>query len=93
MPSIQRLRDRLPLVVFILLVVLVLMLVGLACACATDHPMQSAERAISSISAVPAIIVLWTYTVAALLVMAFVVPERRRARGRASPADLQRFLF
>ena len=40
-----------------------------------------------------AIIVLWTYTVAALLVAAFVVPERRRARGRASPADLQRFLF
>ena len=92
MLTIQRLRGRLPLVVYVLLFILLLMMVAVACACATDHPMQSAERAISSISAVPAIIVLWTYTVAALLVVAYVVPERR-ARGRASPADLQRFLF
>lgn len=91
--SIQRLRERLPFVVFILLFILLLMLVGLACACASDHPMQSAERAISSISAVPAIIVIWTYTFAAALVVALVVAQRRRALGRASPADLQRFLF
>ena len=93
MVNIQRLRERLPLIVFILLFVLLLMLVGIACACATDHPMQSVERAISSISAVPAIIVIWTYTFAAALVVALVVPHRRRALGRASPADLQRFLF
>jgi len=82
-----------PLVVFILLVVLLLMLVGIACACVTDHPMQVAERTISAISAMPAIIELWTYTFAALLLLTFVVPYRRRAVGRASPADLQRFLF
>jgi len=82
-----------PLVVFILLVVLLLMLVGIACACLTDHPMQAVERAISAIGAMPAIIELWTYSFTALLVMTFVVPQRRRAVGRASPADLQRFLF
>jgi len=91
--SIQRLRERLPLVVYILLFILLLMLVGLACACATDHPMQSAERAVSSISAVPALIEVWAYTFAALLVVAFVVTQQRRPLGRASPADLQRFLF
>lgn len=93
MLSIQRLRERMPLVVFILLVVLLLMLVGVGCACLTDHPMQAAERAIASISAMPAIVELWTYAFAALLAVVFVVPERRRAVGRASPADLQRFLF
>lgn len=93
MLSVQRLRERLPLVVYILLFVLLLMMVAVACACATDHPMQSAERAVSSISAVPAILVVWTYMFAALLVVALVLPERRRARARASPADLQRFLF
>jgi hypothetical protein len=91
--SIQRLRDRLPLIAFILLFVLLLMLVGIACACLTDHPMQAADRAISSIAAVPAIIELWTYAFAALLLVAYVVPVRCRGLGRASPADLQRFLF
>ena len=93
MLSIQRLRERLPLIAFILLLVLLLMLLGIACACLTDHPMQAADRAISSIAAVPAVIALWTYAFAALLAVVFVVPQRRRALGRASPADLQRFLF
>jgi hypothetical protein len=44
-------HERLPLIVFILLLLL-LMLVGIACVCATDDPMQAAERPISSISAV-----------------------------------------
>lgn len=91
--NIQRLRERLPLIVFILLFVLLLMLVGIACACTTDHPMQSAERAISSISAAPAIVEVWTYSFVALLVVAFFVLDRRRPCGRASPAQLQRFLF
>lgn len=69
------------------------MLVGIACACLTDHPMQVAERTIAAISAMPAIVELWTYAFAALLAVVFVVPERRRAIGRASRADLQRFLF
>jgi len=55
--------------------------------------MQAADRAISSIAAAPAIIELWTYTLAALLVVAFAATQRRRAVGRPSPADLQRFLY
>src|SRR5437899_1370955 len=83
--SIQRLRERLPLILYVLLFILLLMMAAVACACATDHPMQSAERAISSIEAVPALIVLWTYTFAALLFVAALVPQRRRALARASP--------
>jgi hypothetical protein len=46
--SIQRLPERMPLVVFILLLVLLVMLVGIACACATEHPMKAADRAVSA---------------------------------------------
>ena len=91
--SIQGLRERLPLIVFILLLILLVMVVGVACACATDHPMQTVERALSAIPAAPAVVVVWSYTFVAMLVVAFVVPQRRRALGRASPQELQRFLF
>ena len=93
MLSIQRLRERMPLVVFILLLVLLVMLVGIACACAGEHPMKAADRAASAAAATPALIEIWTYTVAAILLVVFIVPQRRRALGRASPQELQRFLF
>ena len=86
-------RERMPLIAFILLVVLLVMLVGFACACLSDHPMQAADRAIASIASAPAIIELWTYTFAALLLVALVGTRQSRAVGPASPADLQRFLF
>jgi len=82
-----------PLIVFILLFVLLLMIAGVACACATDHPMQTVERALSAISAAPAVVVLWTYVFAAVALGALVFPSRYRAMGRASPQVLQRFLF
>jgi hypothetical protein len=91
--SVQRLRERMPLIVFILLLVLLLMLVGIACACATEHPMKTVDRTVSVTSAMPAVIEVWTYAFAAILLAALVVPQRRRALGRASPQDLQRFLF
>jgi predicted acyltransferase len=91
--SIRRLRERLPLVVFILLLVLLLMMIGIACVCATDHPMKAVDRTLSAASAMPAVIEVWTYTLAAILVVLLVVPQRRRALGRASPQELQRFLF
>jgi protein-S-isoprenylcysteine O-methyltransferase Ste14 len=91
--SIQRLRERMPLIVFILLLVLLVMLVGIACACATEHPMKAVDRTVAATSAMPALIEVWTYTVAAILLLAFIVPQRRRALGRASPQELQRFLF
>lgn len=82
-----------PLVVFILLLVLLVMLVGIACACATDHPMKAVDRAVSATSAMPALIEIWTYTVAAVLLVVVTVPQARRPLGRASPPELQRFLF
>jgi hypothetical protein len=82
-----------PLVVFILLLVLLVMLVGIACACATEHPMKAVDRTLSAASALPAVIEVWTYTFAALLFVPFLVPQKRRALGRASPQELQRFLF
>lgn len=82
-----------PLIVFILLLVLLVMLVGIACACATEHPMKTVDRTLSATPAMPAVIEVWTYTFAAILFAAFVVPQRRRALGRASPQELQRFLF
>jgi hypothetical protein len=91
--SIRRLRERMPLVVFILLFVLLLMLIGIACACATEHPMKAVDRTVSATSAMPALIEVWTYTFAAILLIVFFVPQRRRALGRASPQELQRFLF
>lgn len=89
--SIQRLRQRLPLIVFIFFLVLIVMLVGIACACLTDHPMQAVERALSAVSAAPAMIEVWTYAFAAMMLGALVGP-RRFALGRASPQQLQRFL-
>jgi uncharacterized membrane protein YhaH (DUF805 family) len=91
--SIQRLRERLPLIVFLFLFVVLLMLVGIACACTTDHPMQALERVTSAAPAIPAVIEIWVYAIATLLVAAFVLPQRSHAFGRASPAALQRFLF
>jgi hypothetical protein len=91
--SIQRIRERMPLIVFILLLVLLLMMIGIACACATEHPMKSVDRTLSATSAMPALIEVWTYTFAAILLAAFVLPQRRRAQDRASPQELQRFLF
>ena len=93
MVSIERLRNRLPLVVFVFLVLLVLMVVGVACACLTDHPMQAIDRAVSSIAAVAAVIELWSFFVAGLFVAAVAVRSVSAARGRASPALLQRFLL
>jgi hypothetical protein len=92
-PSIQRLRERMPLIAFILLFVMLVMLIAVACACATEHPMKAVDRMLSAASAIPAVIEVWTYTFAALLFVPFLVPPKRRALGRASPQELQRFLF
>ena len=93
MPSVQRLRDRLPLIVFLLLLILLVMLVGVACACLSDHPMQALERALSTIPALPPLIVVWTFTSALLLAASALMTSQRATIGRASPALLQRFLF
>ena len=90
--SVQRLRERLPLIVFLLLLILLVMLVGFACACLGDHPMQAIERALAAIPSLPPMAVMWTF-VASLLATGVVIGRRRMPVGRASPALLQCFLF
>jgi hypothetical protein len=93
-PSIVRLRRRLPLIVFILLAVLCLVLIGVACACFSDHPWQAAERAISASAAMPGLVIeIWSLVVVSLLAAPHVATRRVGGFGRASPAQLQRFLF
>jgi hypothetical protein len=91
--SLQAIRRRLPLWAFILLAVLCLVLLGIACACATDHQAQTVDRALSTISATPAVIEIWTFSFAALSMLVAVDVRRRRFEAARSPALLQRFLF
>ncbi len=91
--GVAQMRKRLPLIVFIFLVLILVMLVGIACACVTDNPMQPIEKALSAIPAAPAIIEVWSAIVIGLFAAALVTRVPVAARGRASPAVLQRFLF
>jgi hypothetical protein len=91
--SLQAMRRRMPLWAFILLAVLCLGLLGLACACATDQPGQQIDRALGAISAVPAVIEVWTFTFGALAMFVALDVRRRTARNARSPAVLQCFLF
>lgn len=91
--AIQRLRERLPLVVFVLLLVLGLLLLGFACACITDHPAQAIERALAAIATAPPIIEVWSVNAFALVLLTLAVARQARSRPRPSPASLQRFLL
>jgi amino acid transporter len=91
-PSVLRLRQRLPLIVVLFLLIVLVMMVGLACACLSDHPMQALERALSAIPSLPALIIVWTFTALSLLATSVLVSSWRMPVERASPALLQRFL-
>lgn len=82
-----------PLIVFLLLLLLVVMLVGLACACLTDNSMQAIERVATALAQLPTVAVAWTFMFATLLLAMPRLQPQKAARGRASPAALQRFLF
>ncbi len=91
MPSyLRQRRQRLPLVVFVLLLILCLLLLGLACVCASDHHAQAIDRAVDGL---PALIEVWSLIVTAMLAVGVAYSVRRPVFGRASPAELQRFLF
>lgn len=89
--ALERLRGRMPLLAFVLLAVVCLALIGFACACLDDQFAQALDRVAQSVPA--AVIVLWSGlaigALASWALVAFEVP----AWGRASPAQLQRFLF
>ena len=93
MPTIQVRQGRLPLVVFVLLVILLLMLIGFACACASGSPMQIGERSASGIAALPALVELWKALVLVIAPAVMFAARPPAAMGRASPADLQRFVL
>lgn len=92
--SIRRIRERVPLPIFVLLLILLVVMLGFACLCVTDHPTQAVERAVSAVSHVPAIVEMWSVVIA-LIAVAFTSPvvEAVAGVGRASPAHLQRFRF
>jgi hypothetical protein len=91
--AIARFRGRIPLVAFILLAVLCLALLGFACACVSDQPAVALERAIQAPALAPAVVELWPAILFGLFGGAQLVYWPVAARGRASPAELQRFLF
>lgn len=87
--ALERLRGRMPLLVFILLVILCLLLVGLVCACLDDGFAQAAERVLQTLALAGFWFALSPATIASLSIVAVSVVAARRA----SPALLQRFLF
>lgn len=92
MANLDRLRRRLPLIVFLLLAIVVVMLLGFACACLTEDPMQALERLLYA-PAAPEAMAAWVALLAALATWPLVTRVHRRAADRASPALLQRFRF
>jgi hypothetical protein len=81
-----------PLIAFVLLAILCLALIGFACACLSDHPAQAVDRATSLGSALPPLVVVWTFVIA-LALPSLLVVGRVQPFGRASPTLTQRFLF
>ena len=90
--AIDRLRQRLPFVVFVLVLVLGLLLLGFACACITDHPAQLIERVLAAIPALPPVVEVWSVQVVVLMGLALAL-VRPIPIARPSPAALQRFLL
>jgi hypothetical protein len=81
-----------PLVVFILLALICLGMLGFACACLSDQPAVALERAVHAPALSPPRVEVWPALLFAVLAagLSALTPE---ARGRASPAALQRFLL
>lgn len=82
-----------PLVVFVLLAIVCLGLLGFACACLSDQPAAALERAVQAPALAPALIELWPPLLLGAFAASLLVFTPVAARGRASPAVLQRFLF
>lgn len=93
MPSIQSLRGRLPFVVFLILLVIAVVMIGFACACIADHPGKALDRASSVVPAGVPLVEIWPLIMLLLAPAWLFVGAPQRARGRASPPLLQRFLF
>ncbi len=82
-----------PLIAFIMVAIVCLALLGFACACLTGQPVQVVDRATPLGGALAPLAEVWWLGFHALVGASFIVVARTRARSRASPAVLQRFLF
>lgn len=82
-----------PLVVCILLAVLVIAMVGFACACLGGAPFQTADRPAGLGVAMPPLIEIWALLTILLAPVSAWATRHSLPPGRASPAQLQRFLF
>lgn len=82
-----------PLLAFVLLALVCLALLGFACACLSEQPAQALAAATSLGSALPPLVEVWALLIASLAAAPLVLVAGERARSRASPALLQRFLF
>jgi hypothetical protein len=91
--TLQGMRKRMPLLVFILLAIFCLVALGIACACASDHPMQNIDRTLHAIPAATPLVEMWTFTFGALVILASLGLRKRGADNSTSPAVLQCFLF
>ena len=93
MLRLSEMRRLRPLPVFIVLLILFVLMLGFACVCISDHPSQAAERALGAIAHAPAVIEISALLPLSMLLFVTVAAAPVAARGRASPAQLQRFLF
>jgi len=82
-----------PLIAFILLAVVCVAIFGFACACLSNDTSRALEQAVSSGSALPPLIEVWSLVFVAFVGIAQLLVAERRAPSRASPIVLQRFLF
>src|SRR5688500_13435244 len=88
--GLDGLRGRVPLVAFVLLAFVCLGLLGFACACRGDQPGPALERGPTLLGLVE----VWPVLILAVLApMLALLGLATPARARASPAQLQRFLF
>lgn len=92
MTGLERIRRRLPLVVFVLLLVLVVLMVGFACACFGDRSLNVVERTLGAAAAGPALVEMWAALVAIVLIWSAPCARAVAPTGRGSPALLQCFL-
>ena len=82
-----------PLVVFILLALVCLGTLGFACACLSDRQAVAFERAVQAPALAPGVVEVWPAMLLGALTAGLLVFGTVAARGRASPEQLQRFLF
>jgi len=89
-----RLRRRLTVLVSVLLLLSCVAAIGATCVvCVSAHP--PIEQTVSSVPqvALPPVVVAWSLVLVLALAPLLIVRARRFTAGRASPAELQRFLF